>query len=70
MPPVDEESWLGKWKVSAPYTKEEQEMLKLAYKEVHANYEDLNHGDMRSQEGPTINKESPVAKSKKNKYGV
>jgi len=56
--------------VSAPYTKEEQEMLKLAYKEVHANYEDLNHGDMRSQEGPTINKESPVAKSKKNKYGV
>jgi hypothetical protein len=70
MPPVDEESWLGKWKVAAPYTKEEQEMLKLAYKEVHANYEDINHGDMRSQEGPTINKESPVSKPKKNKYGV
>ena len=70
MPEVDEESWLGKWKVAAPYTKEEQEMLKLAYKEVHANYEDINHGDMRSQEGPTINKESPVSKPKKNKYGV
>lgn len=70
MPEVDEESWIGKWKVTAPYTKEEQDMLKLAYKEVHADYEDINGGDMRSQEGPTINKESPVAKSKKNKYGV
>ena len=70
MPEVDEESWVGKWKVTAPYTKEEQDMLKLAYNEVHADYEDINGGDMRSQEGPTINKESPVAKSKKNKYGV
>jgi hypothetical protein len=70
MPDVDEESWLGKWKLTAPYSKEEQEMLKLAYKAVHANHEDMNHGDLRSQEGPTINKSSPVAKPKKNKYGV
>ena len=70
MPEVDEESWLGKWKLTAPYSKEEQDMLKLAYKEVHANYEDINHGDMRSQEGPTINKNSPVPKSKKNRFGV
>ena len=70
MPNIDEESWLGKWKLTAPYSKEEQEMLKLAYKEVHANYEDMNHGDMRSQEGPTVNKASPVSKVKKNKYGV
>ena len=70
MPPVDEESWLGKWKATAPYSKEEQDMLKLAYKEVHANYEDMNHGDMRSQEGPTINKASPVPKPKKNRFGV
>jgi hypothetical protein len=70
MPPVDEESWLGKWKATAPYSKEEQEMLKLAYKQVHANYEDMNHGDMRSQEGPTINKDSPVPKRKKNRFGV
>jgi hypothetical protein len=42
----------------------------LAYKAVHANHEDMNHGDLRSQEGPTINKSSPVAKPKKNKYGV
>jgi hypothetical protein len=70
MPEVDEESWLGKWKLTAPYSKQEQDMLKLAYKEVHANHEDMNSGDMRSQEGPTINKESPVSKPKKNKYGV
>jgi hypothetical protein len=70
MPPVDEESWLGKWKATAPYSKEEQDMLKLAYKQVHANYEDMNNGDMRSQEGPTINKSSPVPKKIKNKYGV
>jgi hypothetical protein len=70
IPEVDEESWIGKWKVAAPYSKEEQDMLRLAYKQVDATYEDLNSGDMRSQEGPTINKSSPVAKPKKNKYGV
>jgi len=70
MPQVDEESWIGKWKATAPYTKEEQDMLKLAYKKVHANYEDINGGDIRSQEGPTINKSSPVACKKTNKYGV
>jgi len=70
MPAVDEESWLGKWKLTAPYSKEEQEMLKLAYKAVNANHVDMNHGDLRSQEGPTINKSSPIPKPKKNKYGV
>jgi len=70
IPPIDDESWIGKWKLAAPYTQVEQEMLKLAYKEVEADYEDINHGDLRSQEGPTIQKNSPVAKSKKNKYGV
>ena len=70
MPPIDDESWVGKWKLTAPYTKQEQDMLNLAYKEVHAEHEDMNHGDLRSQEGPTINKSSPVAKPKKNRYGV
>jgi hypothetical protein len=70
MPDVDEESWLGKWKLTAPYSQAEQDMLKLAYKAVHADHEDMNNGDLRSQEGPTIQKTSPVAKPKKNKYGV
>jgi hypothetical protein len=70
VPEVDEDSWIGKWKITAPYTQEEQDMLKMAYKAVNANHEDLNHGDLRSQEGPTIQKTSPVAPRKKNKYGV
>jgi len=70
IPDVDEESWIGKWKVAAPYSKEEQDMLKLAYKQVDASHVDMNNGDMRSQEGATINKTSPVAGKKKNKYGV
>ncbi len=70
MPPIDDESWVGRWKLTAPYTKEEQEMLRLAYKEVHAEYEDMNHGDLRSQEALTVNKSSPVPSRKKNKYGV
>jgi hypothetical protein len=70
MPDVDEESWIGKWKVTAPYTQQEQDMLKLAYKAADASHEDLNNGDLRSQEGSTVNKSSPVPKRKKNKYGV
>jgi len=70
MPEVPEESWIGKWKITAPYTQQEQDMLKLAYKEVDAEHEDMNHGDLRSQEGATINKNSPVPKKLKNKYGV
>lgn len=70
MPEIPEESWIGKWKITAPYTQQEQDMLKLAYKEVDANHEDMNHGDLRSQEGPTINKKSPIAPMKKNKYGI
>lgn len=70
MPNVDEESWIGKWKLAAPYTQAEQDMLNLAYKAVDANVEDINHGDLKSQECHTINKSSPVATKKKNKYGV
>jgi len=63
-------SWIGKRKSTHPYTKEEQEMLKQAYKAVGANYQDLNHGDMTSKELDDTNKVSPVPARKKNKYGV
>ena len=69
-PNVDKESWVGKWKTAHPYTKEEHEMFEKAYKAVGADYEDVNNGDMRSQELKSTNKSSPVAKPKKNKYGV
>ena len=69
-PEIDAKSWYGKKKTVHPYTKEEQEMFVQAAKAVGADYEDLNHGDMRSLELDTTNKVSPVAKIKTNKYGV
>jgi hypothetical protein len=70
VPDTDKESWVGKWKLAAPYTKVDQDMLERAYEAVGAKHEDLNHGDMRSQELEGTNKSSPVAPKKKNKYGV
>lgn len=53
-------SWIGKKKSTHPYTKEEQDMLKQAYKAVGAEYNDVNNGDMRSQELEDTHKVSPV----------
>ncbi len=69
-PNMDAKSWVGKNKTTHPYTKQEQEMLKKAYKAVGATYQDVNHGDMQSKELDSTNKTSPVAAQKKNKYGV
>ena len=69
-PNTDKESWVGKWKVTAPYSQADQDMLKQAYKAVGADYKDVNKGDMRSQELESTHKASPVAPRKKNKYGV
>jgi nicotinamide mononucleotide adenylyltransferase len=63
-------SWIGKSKSTHPYTQEEQDMLKQAYKVVGATYQDTNKGDMKSRELDTTHKVSPVAKPKRNKYGV
>jgi hypothetical protein len=70
--PIDmkAKSWIGKKKSTHPYTKEEQAMLKQAYKAVGADYKDMNNGDMKSKELDSTNKTSPVAAPKKNKYGV
>lgn len=70
VPDTDKESWVGKWKVTAPYSQADQDMLKQAYKAVGADYEDVNKGDMRSQELESTGKQSPVPQKKKNKYGV
>ena len=70
--PIDmkAKSWIGKKKTTHPYTKEEQDMLKQAYKAVGAEYHDMNKGDMESRELESVSTISPVAKPKKNKYGV
>lgn len=60
VPDMDKKSWFGKEKTAQPYTKEEQDMLKMAYKAAGANYTDLNNGDMRSEEPPGGNTVSPV----------
>jgi hypothetical protein len=69
-PDIDSKSWIGKKKASFPYTKEEADILKMAYKAAGASYTDLNHGDLESKELDTTNKTSPVSKPKRNKYGV
>ncbi len=69
-PEIDAKSWIGKYKSTHPYTEEEQQMLKKAYKAVGAKYKDLTKGDMESQELDTTNTVTPIAKIKKNKYGV
>jgi hypothetical protein len=65
--PIDYDaiSWAGKNKTAHPYTEEEAEMLKQAYKAVGASWEDLNHGDLESKELDSINKFGPVPDRKK-----
>lgn len=60
VPDIDWKSWVGKAKSAHPYTKEEQEMLKMAYKAANAKWEDINHGDLDSEEHPAVNKKSPI----------
>lgn len=60
VPELDGESWSGRNNVAAPYTPEEQAMLKKAYQAVGSHHEDLNHGDLRSQEHPAVNITSPM----------
>lgn len=70
VPDIDAKSWIGKSKSIHPYTEVENEMFKQASKAVGAKYTDLNKGDMRSMELKNTNTVSPVAKPKKNKYGI
>ena len=69
-PEVDSESWAGRNNLAFPYTAAEQKMLKAAFGAVGSHYEDLNNGDLESQELKSTNKTSPVAKPRKNKFGV
>lgn len=57
---LDSESWVGTSNLAFPYTEIEANMLKAAYKAVGSEWEDLNSGDMRSVELPSINSKSPV----------
>jgi len=60
--PIDmpAESWVGKHNTAHPYTKEEQDMLKLAYEAAGLEYIDLNKGDLDSEELPDTNAQSII----------
>lgn len=60
VPELDGESWSGRNNVAAPYTKQEQEMLKKAYQAVGSKHIDLNHGDLKSEEHPAVHTVSPI----------
>ena len=60
VPEIDSESWAGRNNIAAAYTQEEQNMLNMAYKAIGSHHEDLNQGDLRSQEHPAVNTTSPV----------
>ena len=57
---MNSESWSGKNNTAHPYTKEEQDMLKLAYKAAGITYKDLNKGDLESEELGSTNTQSTV----------
>ena len=57
---MDSKSWVGKKRAAFPYTEIEQQMLKQAFKAAGANYTDLNHGDLDSEELASTNTQSPV----------
>ena len=60
IPDMEQESWVGKQNTAHPYTKVEQDMLKIAYKAAGIPFEDLNTGDLDSEELDSANIESPI----------
>lgn len=57
---MDGESWSGRYNTAHPYTEVEQRMLKQAYKACGSDWEDINHGDMNSEELESTNIQSPI----------
>lgn len=57
---IDQASWVGKYNTAQPFTKEEQQMLKQAFKAIGSDTHDLNKGDLESKEHPAVNTTSPM----------
>jgi|688.fasta_scaffold195225_3 hypothetical protein len=60
IPDMEQESWVGKQNTAHPYTQVEQDMLKIAYKAAGIPFQDLNKGDLDSEELDSANIESPM----------
>ena len=57
---MDGESWAGRYNTAHPYTEVEQRMLKQAYEACGSEWEDLNKGDLDSEELASTNIRSPI----------
>ena len=66
---VDHESWMGPYWTQHPFTEVEHNMFKQARKAVPTEHDQVLPW-AKSAEPDDTHKVSPVAKSKKNKYGV
>lgn len=66
-PDMDEESWVGRYKTLHPYSQCEQDMINVASKVAGVKIDDVNKGDMRSQETPDTYTVSPIANWNKTK---
>lgn len=60
IPDIEQESWVGKQNTAHPYTKVEQDMLKIAYKAAGIPFKDLNKGDLDSEELDSTQDQSPI----------
>ena len=60
IPNIEQESWVGKQNTAHPYTKVEQDMLKIAYKAAGIPFTDLNKGDLDSEELDSTQDQSPM----------
>lgn len=60
VPDLDKESWVGKNNTAHPYTKAEQDMLKIAYQVAGIPFNDLNAGDLKSKELDSTQDQSPI----------
>ena len=63
------ETWAEKFNTHHPYTKEEDNMVKSAMKTVPTDGKEISKFS-KSAEPKDVNKTSPVAKPKRNKYGI
>lgn len=66
---MDASSWYEKYNTFFPYSEEEHNKIKSAMKTVPTDGAELPGGH-KSEELPDVNVKSPVAKPKRNKYGI
>lgn len=67
--PIDDRTWFHSKNVAVPYTEQEHEMMHQAFNVINSEVDHVVN-DHRSLENDDVNKNSPIAVKKKNRYGV